>query len=144
MNKSIVLTVCEELNVTPENFFGPRRKKQLTHARRVAIQRLHDAGFSYMAVARLIRRNYSTVQYWIHADYREQRSRYAAEYHAKPRARKLAQEQRQHVLEIYQSQGMQAAKPIAISYGMNPALISHYARKIGIKGRPGRPMEARA
>lgn len=142
MNKSIVLTVCEELNITPEDFFGPGRVKRLTHARRVAIQRLHDVGMSYASIASCIRRNYSSVQYWMHAEYREKRSRYFAEYHAKhpvPHVRKLAQEKRKHLLDIYLNQGVEAAKPIALSYGINPATISHYARAIGIKGKPGRP-----
>lgn len=76
MTKSIVLTVCEELGVTADEFFGRERSKRITNARRMAVERLHDAGFSYKAAARLIRRNYSTVQYWLHPDYREHRVNY--------------------------------------------------------------------
>lgn len=142
MNKSIVLTVCEDLGITPEEFFGPQRQKRLTHARCLAISRMLEAGFSLAGIAAAIRRNYSTVQYWVHASYREKRVEYFAKYHAAhpiPRLRKLQQDKRKHLVEVYIAHGFEAAKPIAASYGINPATISHYARAIGFKGKSGRP-----
>jgi hypothetical protein len=142
MSKSIVLTVCEEMGITPEEFFGPRKLKHLTHARREAIDRMMAAGFSMTGVAAAIRRNYSSVQYWVYHDYRKRRSDYFREYHAKhpiPHVRKLRADKRKHLLEVYLDHGLAAAKPVAIAYGINPATISHYARAIGIKGKPGRP-----
>jgi hypothetical protein len=73
MNESIVLTVCRECGVTAEDFFGPLRDRHLTNARRIAVERLLAAGFSFRACSRLIRRNYSTVQYWVKPAYREHR-----------------------------------------------------------------------
>ena len=86
MTKSIVLTVCEECGITAEDFFGPNRDKRLTNARRIAVERLHEAGFSYKSAARLIRRNYSTVQYWLKPEYREHRVKYYAKYWAERRS----------------------------------------------------------
>ncbi len=88
MTKSIVLTVCEELGVTAEEFFGRERSPRMTNARRVAVERLHEAGFSYKASARLIRRNYSTVQYWLHPKYREHRVNYYRDRRAAEKAQK--------------------------------------------------------
>lgn len=142
MSKSVVLTICEEYGITAEEFFGPRRDWRLTHARRVAIERLVEAGLNGKGIAAAIRRNYSTVQYWLHPEYREQRSAYAAKYHAAhpvPRTRKLTQEKCRILVEAYVSGGINAAKPIAIQYGINPQTVSRYTRLAGIKGKPGRP-----
>jgi len=86
MTKSIVLTVCDELDIPPEEFFGPRRSRDLTNARLVAVQRLHAAGFSYKAAARLIKRRYSTVMYLLRPEYRAQRVEYYRRYNAAKRS----------------------------------------------------------
>jgi IS30 family transposase len=85
MTKSIVLEVCAELDIPPHEFFGPMRDRRLTNSRRVAVERLHEAGFSYKAAARLIKRNYSTVQYWLKPEYRASRVEYYRRYHAAKR-----------------------------------------------------------
>lgn len=64
MSESIVVQVCRELKIHPNEFFGPKRDRRLTRARRIAIKRLLAAGFSMAGAARMIRRNYSTVRYW--------------------------------------------------------------------------------
>lgn len=87
MTKSIVLDVCAELDIPPHEFFGPKRSRDLTNARLVAVQRLHEAGFSYKAAARLIRRRYSTVMYLLKPEYRAQRVEYYRQYNAAKRAR---------------------------------------------------------
>jgi hypothetical protein len=90
MTKSIVLEVCAELDIEPHEFFGPRRSRDLTNARLVAVQRLHDAGFSYKAAARLIRRRYSTVMYLVKPQLRAQRVEYYRKYNAAKRARRAS------------------------------------------------------
>jgi hypothetical protein len=64
--ESIVLRVCRERLIKPADFFGPGRDKRLTDARREAIQLLRDAGFNMKAISRLMRRNYSTIRFWVH------------------------------------------------------------------------------
>lgn len=65
MTKSIVLEVCRECEVDPADFFGASRNPKVMGARRIAIEKLHEAGFGYRVIARLVRRDYSTVQYWM-------------------------------------------------------------------------------
>jgi chromosomal replication initiation ATPase DnaA len=86
MTESIVLQVCRECKVHPVEFFGNGRTQRLVRARRIAIFRLHQAGFNYRAISRLIRRNYSTVLYWVHAEYRRRHSAYFVRYNAARRA----------------------------------------------------------
>lgn len=76
MQQSIVLQICAQHKVHPVEFFGPGRDRRLSRTRRAAILALKRAGFSNAAVARLIKRNYSTVQYWLHPDYRARRATY--------------------------------------------------------------------
>ncbi len=150
MTKSIVLTACEEFGVTPEEFFGPARHGKVTHVRRVAIERFVAAGFTLAATARMIRRSYTTVQYWMHAEYRARRTVYYEKYRADnppPRTRglrKLRREERERLLSVYLTRGVQAATPLALAYGVHPTSIRYYARKIGHLGKPGRPRSQEA
>jgi hypothetical protein len=75
-NPSIVLTVCEECGIAPEEFFGPYRERRMTEARRIAAERLQAAGFCYASIGRLIRRSHSAVQYLLKPGYREARRDY--------------------------------------------------------------------
>lgn len=48
--------------------------------------------------------------------------------------------QKRHLLDVYQTQGYQAAKPLAIQYGVSPREISKYTRAMGVKGKRGREL----
>lgn len=74
MTKSIVLEVCEQFKIHPVDFFGNCRDPKAVKARRVAIYKLKAAEFSNAAIARLMRRNYSTIQYWLFPNYRVKRA----------------------------------------------------------------------
>lgn len=50
----------------------------------------------------------------------------------------LTFDQKRYLLHIYLTQGFNAAKPIAIQYGINPRTISNYSRAAGHKGKRGR------
>jgi hypothetical protein len=86
MSGSIVLDVCRELRIHPEEFFGPKRDRRLTRARRIAIKRLIASGFSMAGAARMIRRNYSTVRYWMRPNLRAKHNEYARNYWRELRA----------------------------------------------------------
>ena len=90
MTESIVLTVCRECKVHPVEFFGRGKDRRLVGARRLAIHRLHHAGFNYAAIARLMKRNYSTILYWANPAYRERRADYYAKYWADRRQERVA------------------------------------------------------
>lgn len=70
MSASIVLAICSEHDIAPADFFSGGTGRHLVQARVAAIHRLRDAGFNQAAVARLIRREYSVVRYWLHPEYR--------------------------------------------------------------------------
>ena len=80
MSESIVIQVCRELKIHPVEFFGPKRCRRLTRARRIAIKRLIAAGFSMAGAARMIQRNYSTVRYWMNPKLRQKHNEYARNY----------------------------------------------------------------
>lgn len=73
MTQSIVLTVCREHRVRPDEFFSRRTDRKFVRCRVEAIKRLREAGFSQAGIARMVRREYSTVRYWLHPEYRERR-----------------------------------------------------------------------
>lgn len=68
---SIVLDVCREMYVLPEEFFGGCRRRDVTEARKLAIQRFKDAGFSMKGTARMMRVHLDTVRYWAHPHHRK-------------------------------------------------------------------------
>lgn len=81
MTESIVLTVCREHKIKPDDFFNPKkRKRRLVKARLVAIHRLDDAGFSMAGISRMMRRHYDTIRYWMHPDYRDYKKRAASNF----------------------------------------------------------------
>lgn len=140
MNKSIVLTVCAEFGVDPADFFGRCRERELVDARREAIARLTKAGFSMAATARLIRKSYSTVQYWMKPAFRAHRARYgAANNHRWPRKHKRMTDrvtsslaQRAEIVAAYKVGGVDAAILLAASYGITRQATFRFLRKAGI------------
>ena len=146
MTKYIVITVCEEMGVDSQDFFGRDRSRELVNARREAIVRLIKAGFSMAATARLIKKSYSTVQYWLKPDFRAHRARYgAANNHRWPPVRKKMTdrvtsrpEQRAEIVAAYQSGGVAAAMQLAASYKITRQSTFRFLRKAGIyHGRSG-------
>lgn len=94
MNPSIVLSVCEQHQVSPAAFFGKGRTKKLSEARRAAIEALASAGFGTHATARLIKRDTSTVIYWLNQSSRDRRRNYIRHYSANARGE---EERREHL-----------------------------------------------
>lgn len=86
MTESIVIQVCRELKIRPDEFFGSGRCRRLTRARRIAIKRLIAAGFNMAGAARMIRRNYSTVRYWENQKLRERHRERSRNYWRELRA----------------------------------------------------------
>lgn len=84
----IILAICREHLITPEEFFGNRRTRRLTSARKMAIELLRAKGLSLMGCARLIRRDRETIRYWLYPKVRDQRrtrmKRYMGEVRTPP------------------------------------------------------------
>jgi len=77
---AIIKDVMQRRRIGVKDFFGTSRMTHLVDARRVAIRRLQAAGFDNAAVARLMKRNYSTIQYWTHPNYRKRQIAYSIAY----------------------------------------------------------------
>jgi hypothetical protein len=54
------------------------------------------------------------------------------------KGRPVTFEQKRYLLHVYLTQGLTAASPAAISYGISPKSISKWARLAGHKGKRGR------
>src|SRR4051812_29929551 len=70
MKGSIIFQVCAEFEITPEQFFGASRNGSISPARREAVKRLHEAGFSQVGMARVMKCDRSTIQYWLNPERR--------------------------------------------------------------------------
>lgn len=70
---SVVSTVCRKHRITLEEFFGPRRIRKFSVARKEAIERLFANGMTLAGCARLIGRDKSTIAYWLHPEWRERK-----------------------------------------------------------------------
>lgn len=73
MANARIAEICFQHMVTPEEFFGPLRSRHLVAARKAAIDVLREAGLSLNACARLIKRDKSTVYYWVHPRIRDRK-----------------------------------------------------------------------
>lgn len=71
--KEIIARVLARTGVTEEDFFGPRRVREVTAARVMAIHELTALGLSASAIGRVMRRNHATVLYWQKPEVREAR-----------------------------------------------------------------------
>lgn len=69
----IIAAMLARHGVTEEEFFGPGRMDDATHARREAAQRLHAAGFRISTIARIIKRSHGTIQYYLRHEYLSKR-----------------------------------------------------------------------
>ncbi len=72
-HRSIVLDICWQHKISPDDFFGPSRSQRLAGCRRDAILALRAAGFTVEGCARMVRRHVSTVHYWLKPHNRAQR-----------------------------------------------------------------------
>lgn len=71
--KEIVRQVCEELQILEKEFFGPWRYPNLVEARKEAVARMKQAGFSNAKAGRCIGRDRSTVTHYLHPEYLERK-----------------------------------------------------------------------
>lgn len=73
--------VCRLHLVTREEFFGPRTTKRIVAARKMAIDAMRAKGLSVEAIARVMKRNRSTIQYWVYPGVHQRRiQKYLARY----------------------------------------------------------------
>ncbi len=84
--RAIIRDVMQSRRIGVKDFFGASRMTHLVNARRIAIMRLKKAGFNDAAIARLMKRNYSTVRYWLRPDYRQRSMAYSNAYWTARRA----------------------------------------------------------
>lgn len=61
LRKQIIRGVLDEFDVTRDELLGNGRSGGLMEARRKAAERLKDAGFNISRIARILRRNHTTI-----------------------------------------------------------------------------------
>jgi hypothetical protein len=66
MRREIIAAVLGKYELTPEEFFGRGRSRCYTVARRDAAKQLSAAGFSVVAISRIIKRNRSTIDHYLY------------------------------------------------------------------------------
>lgn len=76
--RRILLEVSREHLVSVDDIIGPRRLPHLVAARRDAIDRLRRAEYSLRNVARVLRRNYSTITHHSYPNIRAKKKARAA------------------------------------------------------------------
>ena len=80
--KSIIRDVLSEHQICADDFFGLRRDKHLTLARTDAAKRLHAAGYDWSSMARIMKRNHSTVRYYVLSSHRDRKRQYYRDKYA--------------------------------------------------------------
>lgn len=69
----IVPDVCKTFGISREEFYARRRTPELIEARCAAIWALRNAGMSTKAIARMVKRDHTTICYWLHPEWRERK-----------------------------------------------------------------------
>lgn len=64
-SREIIKTVLRERHIGAEDFFSRNRDNHLVSARKEAALRMNKAGYSPSFIARAIKRNYTTVMYYL-------------------------------------------------------------------------------
>lgn len=80
--QEIIAAVMTQHRVGPKDFFGVGQAAHLVDARRAAIIRLKRAGWKVPMIAQVMRRDRSTVRYWLRPDYQARRVNYASQRRA--------------------------------------------------------------
>jgi transposase len=70
---TIIEAVCKLHGITPAEFYGRSTTKRIVAARKDAIDALRVKNLSVDAIARIMRRNRSTIQYWVYPGIHERR-----------------------------------------------------------------------
>jgi predicted transcriptional regulator len=81
LRKDIIRAVMIEHEVDEDEFFGLGRAAVLTDARRDAAIRLKKAGFSQQRIASILKRNHSTIDYYLYGKSKESKQRTANQHH---------------------------------------------------------------
>jgi hypothetical protein len=75
--QGIVASVMAKHMIGAKDFYGVSQVVHLVKARRAAIMQLSAAGFKVPMIAKVMRRDRSTVRYWLRPDCRSRRVNYA-------------------------------------------------------------------
>lgn len=79
--KEIIASVLARTGVSENGFFGPGREPAQTAARAMAIREMDQIGMSTSAIARIVRRDRTSVRYWQRDEVRQERSAYYQAYY---------------------------------------------------------------
>lgn len=85
----IIKAVMREHLVGAQDFFGGCRIRRFTLARRAAAVRLSQTGLSRGVIARLMRREKTTIAYYINKEWRTKRKAAFSAYYHKQKAMEI-------------------------------------------------------
>jgi hypothetical protein len=133
--KAIIKDVMREHGVTADEFFGRSHKRQIVQVRVEAIQRMSDAGLKVCMIARLVRKNHTTVGYWLRPERRAFRKAYHSRRWIERRpapsgvipGQKVTPEQRVALRDLYLAGKIDEVLKMQADLGVS----KEYARKIG-------------
>lgn len=133
--KAIIKDVLLDRDLTADEFFGRSAVREIVRARVEAIQRMNAAGMTNAAIARLMRRDHTTISYWLRADRRAFRKAYHAQRWIErrpppslvPPGQKVTPEQRVVLRGLYLAGKIDDVLKMQAELGVS----KHYARKLG-------------
>lgn len=126
--KDLIKAKLAAYGVAPEEFFSDSTEKHVVWARRSIILTLSERGMKNPQIAKLIKRNLSTVRYWLSPKNRGARiRRKAADRLGGPR---ITKDQRKTILETY-LEDKSRGTAMAISMGLGPLYAYKLAHAMG-------------
>lgn len=133
--KAIIKGVLLDRDITADEFFGRGAQREIFRARVEAIQRMSAAGMTNAAIARLVKRDHTTVSYWLRAERRAHRKAYHARRWIErrpppslvPSGQKVTPEQRVVLRNLYLAGKIDEVLKMQAELGVS----KHYARKLG-------------
>jgi hypothetical protein len=76
--KAIIKDLLSQRGISEAEFFGDSLHANVTNARRAVILALNEAGLDNRAIADAVKRDMTTVRYWLNPASRERRIKYKA------------------------------------------------------------------
>jgi len=141
--KAIIKGVLLDRDITADEFFGRGAEREIVRARVEAIQRMSAAGMTNAAIARLVKRDHTTVGYWLRPERRAHRKAYHARRWIERRPppsgmtwQKVNPEQRVVLRDLYLAGKTDQVLKMQAELGVS----KDYARKIGSRRHKEKPV----
>jgi hypothetical protein len=134
--KAIIKAILREHHVSADDFFGSGHARFVVYARVDAIQRMNDLGMNGHAIARIMKRNHSTIFYWLRPEYRARRKKYYQDHWiqnrppARRRQAKVTPEQRAELLALFAAGNLDEVGRIQTALDVKPSYTRDLAAQM--------------